>query len=340
MKQTFEISTATILKFFAVVLGLFFLYLIRRILLMLFIAVIIASAVDGPVDWMVKHKIRRGLAVAMVYVAGIALLALILYLIIPPLASQVGVLTANMPSYLGQLESKVQWLGGHFGVISLQDVLNNISERLTSAAGDILATTINIFGGVLSALLTLIISIYLATQEKSVKKFFISLVASKHESYTANLVDRILDKLGAWFRGQLILMAVIGVMTFAGLSLLKIKFALTLALITALLEIVPIIGPILAAIPAILVALVESFGLALFVAAMFYVIQELEKYLIVPQVMKRALGLNPIAIMVAVLIGAEVYGILGAVIAIPVAAIISIGWSDFRERQKTLSEQS
>jgi len=327
-KQTIEITTATILKAIAIILGVVFVYLVRNILLMLFVSVIIASAVDAPIDWLVRHKIRRGLAVAIVYILGIVIFGFLIYLIIPPLASQVKVLAFNMPGYLGELEGKLQWLGGKFGIVSLQDVLTSIGDRLGVAAGDIFVATINFFGGVFSAVIVLIISIYMAVKEQAIKKFFVSFSPERHRAYVENLTERILYKLGAWFRGQIILMAVIGVMSYIGLSLLKIKFALTLALIVGLLEVVPIIGPIIAAVPAILFALLQSPGLALLTAALYYVIQELEKYLIVPQVMKRAVGLNPISIMVAVLIGAELHGIIGAIIAIPVAAIISIILSD------------
>ncbi|MFH0852288.1 MAG: AI-2E family transporter [bacterium] len=333
-KKTTEITTTTILKAIAIILGVVFIYLIRNILLMLFVSVIIASAVDAPIDWLVRHKIRRGLAVAMVYVLGIAIFGGMLYFIIPQLASQMKLLASNMPEYLGELEGKLQWLGGKFGIVSMQDLFSSVGDRLGMAASDLFVATINFFGGVFSALIVLIISIYVAVKEQAVKKFFVSLSPAKYEAYIENLTDRILYKLGAWFRGQIILMAVIGVMTYIGLTLLKVKFALTLALIVGLLEIVPIIGPIIAAVPAILFALLQSPGLALLTAALYYVIQELEKYLIVPLVMKRAVGLNPISIMVAVLIGVELHGIIGAIIAIPVAAVISIIFRDIMSSRK------
>jgi len=334
-KQTIEISTWSIIKVIAILLALVFIYLVKSIIVMVFLSVIIAAAVDAPIDWLVRHKIRRGFAVAIVYIFSIAIFALIIYLIVPPLAVEIKRLAINIPDYLGTLEGKLQWLGGKFDIISLKDVLANLGERLGSATGNIFVATINIFGGVFSAFIILIISIYLAAEEKGIKKFVVSLVSPGQESYTANLVDRILYKLGAWFRGQIILMAAIGILVFIVLSILKVKFALTLALLAGLLEIVPIIGPIIAAIPAIFFAFLQSPGLAILTAVLYYIVQEIEKYLLVPQIMKRALGLNPITIMVAVLVGAELYGILGAVVAIPIAAIISIGFTDLMERKRS-----
>jgi len=334
-KKIVEISTATILKVITIILALVFIYLIRDILLTLFLAVIVASAVDGPIDWLVRHKIKRVVAVAIIYVSGIALFGFLIYLIIPPLAGQIGNLASNLPAYIGQLQTKTQLSGAQFAFISVKDLLARLGSLLSNAAGDIFVATINFFGGIFSALIVLIISIYLAVREQAVKRFFVSVVSPEHEVYTADLIDRILDKLGAWFRGQIILMAAIGVMVYIALTILGVKFALTLALLAGLLEVVPIIGPILAAVPAVLFALLQSPALAIITLVVYYIIQELEKYLIVPQVMKRALGLNPITIMVAVLIGAELHGIIGAIIAIPVAAIISIGYQDLMDKRRS-----
>jgi predicted PurR-regulated permease PerM len=333
-KHTIEISTSTIFKGLAIILGLILVYMLRNILVMLFISVIIAAAVDSPIDWLTRHKIKRVFSVAIVYILLIAIFAFLIYLIVPPLAGQLVSLATELPDYLVGVQSKLQWLGGDFSHQTLQDLLLGLGQQLSLSVSNIFVATINIFGGIVSAFLVLVISIYLAVQEQGVKKFVLSIVSPKNKEYAASLVDRILSKLGAWMRGQLVLMAIIGAMVYIGLSLLKIKFALTLALLTGLLEIIPVIGPILSAVPGILFALLQSFGLAIVVAAFYYFVQELEKYLIVPLVMRRSLDMNPIAVIVAVLVGAELYGILGAILAIPVAAIISIIFSDLMERRK------
>jgi len=338
MKQPIEISTWTILKIIAILLVLVFIYLVKTVIVMVFISVIIAAAVDAPIDWLTRRKIRRGLAVAIVYILAISIFGFLIYLIVPPLAVQLKNLAINLPQYLGGLQGKLQWLGGKFGVINLQDVLTGLGDKLNMAAADIFVATINVFGGAISAFITLVISIYLAAEEKGIKKFVVSLVSPHRESYAASLVDRILYKLGAWFRGQIILMLTIGVLVFIVLAALKIKFALTLAILAGLLEIVPIIGPIIAAVPAILLSFLQSPGLAIVVVIAYYIIQELEKYLIMPLVMKRAIGLNPITIMIAVLMGAEFYGIIGALLAVPVAAMISIGFGDFMEWRRSHSQ--
>jgi len=336
-KQTIEISTSTILKGLGIILGLVVAYLLRNILVMLFFAVIIAAAVDSPIDWLVRHKIKRAIAVAIIFILLISILGFIVYLIVPPLAKELINIAGNLPDYLAGAQSKLQWLGGSFSQTNLQDLILNLGKQLNASAANIFAATINVFGGIISAFLVLVIAIYLAVQEQGVKKFVLSIVSPKNEVYAASLVDRIMSKLGAWMRGQLVLMAIIGVMVYIGLTLLKIKFALTLALLTGLLEIIPVLGPIISAVPGILFALLQSFGLAVLVAVFYYFVQELEKYLIVPLVMKKSVDLNPITVIVAVLIGAELYGIIGAVISIPIAAIISIIFRDYMDSRRSKS---
>ena len=334
-KQTIEISTSTILKGLAIILGLVLVYLLRNILVMIFLAVIIAAAVDSPIDWLARHKIRRAIAVAIVYVLLIAIFGFVIYLIVPPLAKELINIAGNLPDYISGAQSKLQWLGGEFSQTNLQDLILNLGRQLNASASNIFAATMNVFGGILSALMVLIISIYLAAKEQGVKKLVLSLVSPKNEAYAVSLVDRILSKLGAWMRGQIILMAIIGVMVYIGLTLLKIKFALTLALLTALLEIIPIIGPIISAVPGVLFALLQSFGLAVLVAVFYLFVQELEKYLVVPMLMRKAVGLDPISVLVALMIGLELNGLIGAVIAIPIAAIISIIFHDYMDSRKT-----
>jgi predicted PurR-regulated permease PerM len=256
---------------------------------------------------------------------------------VPPLAKELINIAGNIPDYISGAQSKLQWLGGSFSQTNLQDLILNLGRQLNASASNIFAATINVFGGIISALMVLIISIYLAAKEQGVKKLVLSLVSPKNEAYAVSLVDRILSKLGAWMRGQIILMAIIGVMVYIGLTLLKIKFALTLALLTALLEIIPIIGPIISAVPGVLFALLQSFGLAVLVAVFYLFVQELEKYLVVPMLMRKAVGLDPISVLVALMIGLELNGFIGAVIAIPIAAIISIIFHDYMDNRKKAS---
>ena len=329
-RQIIDISTSTILRFILIILGLYFLYLIRDVAVMLFVAVIIAAAIDGPVDWLAKHKVRRVFGTAIVYILIFLFLAGTLYLILPPLAGQIKILAANLPEIFEKLGASLNAIEQRTGGLpNLQSLLEKLSSQLSGAASNLFGTTVTIFGGIFNAVIVLVISIYLVVQDKSLKNFLASVMPERHQSYIADLAERIQNKLGAWLRGQLILMLIIGVLSFIGLKLLGVNFALTLALLTALFEIVPFVGPILSGAIAMLIALTQSPFLALLVLILFVVIHQLEGHVIAPQVMKRVVGMNPLVAIVALLIGGKLAGLLGVVVAVPLAAVISVLLKDF-----------
>ena len=332
--QIINISTSTIFRTILILLGLGFLYLIRDILMIVFVAIIIAAAINGPVSWLQKNKVPRILGVTFIFLLLFLLLALIISLVFPPLAGQVKQLAVHFPEFLEKIGLSVQeWWGEYRIDGNLQTFLNSISQRLSQATSSVLATIVSIFGGLFSAVIVLVISFYLAVQEKGVKRFLVSLAPSEHQTYLSDLIERIQIKIGGWLRGQLLLMLIVGLLTFIGLYLLGVKYALTLALIAGLLEIVPYAGPILAAIPAVILTFFQSPLLALLVILLYVAIQQLENYLLVPQVMKKTVGLNPIFIIIVMLIGAKLAGILGIILSVPVAAALSEFFRDFQKKE-------
>ena len=332
--QTINISTSTILRVIIILLALVFLYLIRDILMVVFVAVVIAAAINGPISWLQRHKVPRLLGVIFIYLLILLFLALVVTLIFPPLAEQIKQLAIYFPEFMEKIGLSVQeWWGQYRLEGNLQALLDKISNKLAQATSSVFATIIGLFGGLLSAIIILVISFYLAVQEKGAKRFLVSLTPNEHQDYLAGLIERIESKIGGWLRGQLLLMLIVGLLTYIGLYFLGVKYALTLALIAALLEIVPYIGPILAAIPAVVLSFFQSPFLALLVILLYIVIQQLENYIIYPQVMKKAVGLNPIIIIVTMLVGAKLAGILGIILAVPVTAAIAEFLKDFQKKE-------
>ncbi len=330
--KTINISTSTIFRVILILLGFFFLYLIRDILLMVFVSVIIAAAVNGPVNWLQNRRIPRLLGVIFIYLFFLLLLGLVITLIIPPLADQVKQLATYFPEAVEKIDLSAQeWWGKYKIEGNLQEILSKISNKLSQATSSVFGTIVGLFGGLFSAIVVVVISFYLATQEKGVKRFLVSLIPSEHRHYLSGLIDRIQSKIGGWLRGQLVLMLIVGILVFIGLRLLGVKYALTLALIAGFLEIIPYIGPILSAIPATILTFFQSPLLALMVIVLFTVVNQLENYVLIPQIMKRTVGLNPITIMIAMLIGAKLAGVLGIILAVPVAAIVAEFFKDFQK---------
>ncbi len=333
-----NISTMTILKAILIILALYFLYLVKDILVILFVSLILASALDPWVDWMQKRKIPRGLGIVLIYFILLIIIGSTLYLIIPPIVSQVKELSENFPHYLEKIISGFSALKEYTnqqGILnSLKDNLGIFSANLERAASGIFSTVSGIFGNIFSFFLVLVITFYMVVEENAMKKIVWSIAPSEYQPYIMQLVNRMQGKIGLWLRGQLILSLIIFILTFLGLTILGVNYALVLALIAGLTEFIPYLGPILASIPAIFLAFTQSPMLALFVLILYYIIQLVENNIIVPKLMQKVVGLNPIISIMVLLVGFKVAGIVGAILAIPVATAANVFLKDLFEGRK------
>jgi len=330
--QTINISTSTIFRTVIILLGLVLIYLIRDILLIVLVAIILAAAINGPVSWLQKHRIPRLLGVIFIYLFILLLVASIVTLVFPPLSEQVKQLATHFPEFMEKISLNVQELWGKYQTESnLQALLDKLSNNLSQAASNIFGTIINLFGGLFSAVVVLVISFYLAVQERGVRKLLVSLTPQEHQHYLSDLIDRIQIKIGNWLRGQLLLMLIVGILVFIGLYFLGVEYALTLALVAGILEIVPYAGPIMAAVPAVILAFTQSPLLALLVVILYIIVQQLENYVLTPQIMKKAVGLNPIVIIIVMLIGAKLAGVMGIILSVPLTAAAMEFFGDFQK---------
>jgi predicted PurR-regulated permease PerM len=321
------ISTKSILLFFALAILTVFIYQIKDVLLLLFASFIIASALYPTVDWMSK-KMKRGLAVFIVYTLGLIIIATVLVPFFAILIEQTREFLKQAPSYWDQIEkfiSDVRIVSKNYGM------LPNIPQILTTTAGlgqNIVNQSINftiaIFTGVITAFTLAIIVLFLLLDKEELKdgllKFFPENMRDKAESITATISK----KVGGYVRGQLILMLMVGLLTSLGLFLLNIKFALLLGLIAGILEIIPIVGPILSAVPAIVVALAQDPILALWVIVVYLVVQRIENSFLTPLILGKFLELNPLIVIIAILIAASTLGVAGVILAAPIAASVYV----------------
>jgi len=290
------------------------------------------------VDFMQKNKIPRGLGILIIYLIAVLIFAGTIYLIIPPIAVEVKNLSKDFPLYwekiVGNIENFRTYSDSHGWTENIQGSLNELQSNvgaLAGAAGGIFNTAFAFLGGIISILIVAVLTFYLTVEEHAMKRVLRSLVPVKHQPYVTHLVNRIQEKIGMWLRGQLILSLIIFLLSWLGLSLLGIKYALVLALFAGVTELIPYLGPFIGAIPAVFIALTQSPALAVGVVVVYVIIQQLENHIIVPKVMQKAVGLNPIITIISMMIGFKLAGVLGIIIAIPVATAISIALSDVLE---------
>jgi len=327
-KNSINISYSSIIRVVIVLLALLLVYLIREIVALLFVAIILAAAFDPWVDWMQKYKIPRGVSILFIYIIILSVLSLLVVLLIPAISDQVGQMAKNLPQYYERLAVGISQITDGAEQPTLPEALQGMSANLAETTKSVFSTITGIFGGLISFIAILVIVFYISVEEAALKKFLHFLTPTKYKDYIVNLINRMQKKMGLWLRGQLTLMLIVGIMTYIGLTILGVKYALLLALIAGLLEIVPFVGPILSAVPAILVGFSDSFLKVVLIIALYFVIQQLENNIVVPKVMQKAVGLNPIIVIVAILIGAKLGGVIGALMAVPVAAAIGVFLSD------------
>ncbi len=321
MPKKIDVSHRTIIFIAVFILGIWLIFLIRDLLLLLFVAVILMSALSPFVGLLSRFKIPKALSIAITYILIIAIVASLVALVIPPLLEETRRLFLILPPYLDHL----------FQVVAIDRSV--LDTQLTNLSRNAFSITLSIFDNFLTIIFLLVLTFYLILERDNLESRSATLFVGREERMK-KLMIKIEDKLGGWFRGQLFLSLVIGILTYIGLIILGIPYALPLAVVAGILEIVPVIGPIISAIPAILITLTISPVLSIGVAVMYFVIQQLENHLIVPQVMKRAVGLNPLVVILAIAIGSRLLGFAGALLAVPIAVVLQIIVTEIIEEKK------
>lgn len=310
MTTKIEISHRTIIFTLILLVAVWIVWQIRDILLFLFIAFIIMSALRPMVDGLEKRKIPRFLAIILLYVMVFGVIGVSIASVIPSLIIQSTRLMQDLPKFIERM-------------LPYWDLnLNQLSQQLAPLGQNLVKVTINVFSNIVSVVTTLVFVFYFLLERKHTKQALAGFAGDALAGRIMEILERIEQRLGMWVQGELILMIIIGVLSYIGLLLLKVEFALPLAIFAGLLEIVPNIGPVISAIPAVIVALATSPLLALSVVGLFIIVQQTENNFIVPIVMKKRVGVSPLVTIFALMVGAKLAGIAGAVLAVPVVLII------------------
>lgn len=276
------------------------------------------AAVLPITQFLRKRRVPKLLAVLIPYFSIALLFFLMIIPLIPFVIQQIDALIMGFPKYLDQ---SAKFIGFKLDPKALQGYFNGQLSNLSSSA---IAVTTQVFGGIFTLITIFIVSLYLLLYNDDFKRKFSRLFHRQHHDKVLNTLSLVNEKLGAWLQGQIILSFSIGFITWIALTLLGVPFSLPLALLAGILEVVPTLGPTLSAIPAVIVALTISPTLAIVVVATYILIQMLENQLLVPKIMERAVGLNPVVVILGVTIGANLMGVVGALLSIPFISFIMV----------------
>ena len=337
-KKEIEISSGIVFHTILILLALWFLYAILDIIALVFISVIIVAAMDPLVDFLQRKKVPRTASVLGVYLALVLLIALALSVLLPILSNQFDDFSQNLPDYFQSAESNIEKIKDFFQAqhiaIDGDQLGTDLGETIFALPRNIFSKTIGVFSTFISVIVVFSLAFYMTIEKDGIKKFISSISPDKYKDYAVDLTLRIKEKIGKWMLGQLFLMFVVFVLVSLGMFLVGMPYALILGIFAGVMEIIPYVGPIISAVPGIVLGFLISPTLGFLALLVYLVSQQLENHVIVPQVMKKAVGLNPISVILALLIGARLGGAIGAILAIPVATGISLFINDLLEKRK------
>lgn len=309
MPAKIEISTKTIIftVFFLILLR--FLVEIRSILFIIFISFILMSAFKPLVEKLEKLRLPRVIAILLVYLAGLSVIVYTGSTLIPPLVTQ----SINLGQHLPKL------IKDYLPFISID--VQSLTQQIAPIGENILKVSVGIFSNIFNIFSLFVVSFYMLMEREHFESHLSKFMGKEATVDFITILDRVEERLGAWVRGQFTLALIIGLSTYLGLLLLDLPYILPLSILAGIMEIIPIIGPIISAIPAVLVALTANPLLALATIVVFIVIQQLENHLVVPYVVRKSVGLPPVVTIIALMIGARIAGISGAILSVPLIVV-------------------
>ena len=315
MTRKVEISHRTIIFTVLFLLFLWFLYAIRDILLLLFVSLLVMTIFNPLVKTLNRLKIPRGLSIFISYLLVFTLLGAVAAGIVPPLVSETSSLVAGLPEYLERLNVTP--------AVSDQ-VVTELLTKLGSLPGQLIKVGVSLFSNVFGMITVLIFAFYMLLSREKLDEQLGIFFGEERKKDFGKLIDDLEKGLGGWARGQLMLMFLVGLGNFIGLSLLGIPYALPLALLAGILEIVPYLGPVVAAVPATIIGFGISPPIGIGVIIMAIAIQQLEGYLFIPKIVQKASGVSPIITLLALAIGGKLAGVPGVIISVPVVITLQV----------------
>jgi predicted PurR-regulated permease PerM len=302
-------------------------YVVRGILVLVLIALFVAVSLDPAVRWLMRRGLRRPYAVTIVVLLLVLLFAGFVSTVVPPVVEQGARLVADLPGYLGTLSEKSRAVREFTDRYQLTDRLASLAADLPARlAGGALGFVQRFLGALASSVTVLVLAIYFMSAMPRLERGLVRLFPPRRRPRVNEVVDVVVDKVGGYMIGNLIISLFAGVATFVCLELVGVPFALPLAVAVALADLIPMVGATLGAVICVVVAAltVDIWPAAVIVLAFFIAYQQLENYLIAPRVMRNTVDLSAVAVLLVALIGGAVLGLVGAIMAIPIAAAVKV----------------
>lgn len=346
-----NITTGAIIRIILFIILGALLYKIRNILFLILVSIVVATFVDAIARRLKRYGLPRTLSVVLVFVFMILGLAALIYAVVPTLFTEISHALTTLSKYVPQdklkaiidpnaiksVENFVTMIGSQDGG-SVTQVATTTKALIANVSGAFYGVVQSLFGSVANLVLMLVLSFYLSIQEKGIEGFLKLIMPIKYEEYVVDLWNRSARKIALWIRGQMLLAVIIATITFFVLYFLGVPYALILAIITMVCELIPF-GMIFATIPAVLAGFsAGGMELGLIVLLFYFLLQQLEGYVLVPLMNRRTTGISPLMVILALLIGAQLAGFWGLILAMPVSLLLLELMNDFETKKETLRQ--
>jgi len=334
-EKVLDISWGTILKITVAFLCLYLLYLIKDILVWIIFALIISILFEPAIDFLQRRKIPRPISTFFVYVSIFGIVGLSIFHMSPIFISEIQKFNQLFPQYFEKLSPILRGIGME-AFENFETFSKALQEWLLRASSSIFGVIISIFGGIFSTITIFALSVFISLEEKGIEQGFKLLLPKKYEADFLDLWERCQLKTTAWFGSRILCCFFVGILSYFTLWLFNVNYAFSLGLFAGITEIIPIFGPILGGVSITIIAGLDSWLKALFVLIAFTLIQQIEGNILMPILTKKLVGLPPVLVLISLMIGGKLWGILGAILAIPLAGIIYEFLKDFLAKKEEI----
>jgi predicted PurR-regulated permease PerM len=331
-EKTLDISWGTILKIGVLFFVIFLLYEIRKILVLTLFSLIISILFQPAIQFLEKRKIKRPIATLFIYFSFFILIGFLIFFLSSPIFSEIQKLAKFIPEYFEKISPHLKRLGIE-ALENFEGLTKNLQEWLIKASASIFSAISAIFGGIFATFTIFSLSVFASLEKEGIERTIEIFIPEKERERFFETFKRCQNKVSLWFGIRILGCLLVGVLTFIALKIFKIDYAFSLSLLTGFLDIIPILGPIFAGVLICGLALLNSLTKAIFVLVSFILIQQIEANVFIPLLTKRFIELSPFLILLSLLIGGKLFGFWGAILGIPLIAIIFEFSKEFLKRE-------
>jgi predicted PurR-regulated permease PerM len=332
-EKLLDISWESILKILVAVVLLYIIYLIQDVLIWFIFAVITSVLFEPLIDFLQRRRIPRMFSVIIVYLVIFGILGFSIYLIVPILTSEIQQLVKILPQYFEKIAPPLRALGFR-AFENIEEFTNLLNKSLEGVASTVFGAVAAIFGGALATFSIFSIALFLSLEEKPIERTLRLIFPKKYEDSLLEVWMRCRGKISGWFLSRILGSIFVGVLSYIAFLVFNTKYPFSLGLLSGILNFLPIVGPVITGTAIFVVTFLQDFWRAIFVLIVFILIQQIENNILLPALTKKLAGLPPVLILLALTIGGILWGIWGAVLAIPFFGILFEFFKEFLQKRK------